>query len=49
MPKKNNMAGKMIREVYGEHPEMPRKQKIAIGLSKARQKGVKTPKIKGKK
>jgi Family of unknown function (DUF6496) len=46
-------AGKYVREEMhhkrtGKHKIKSRKQAIAIGLSKARQKGVKVPKKKSK-
>lgn len=36
-----------MHELAGE--KKPRKQKVAIALSKAREKGLKVPKAKGKK
>lgn len=49
--KASTRAGKYVREEMhhmreGKHPVKNRKQAIAIGLSKARQKGVKVPKKK---
>jgi hypothetical protein len=49
--KASTRAGKYVREEMhhmreGKHPVKSRKQAIAIGLSKARQKGVKVPKKK---
>ena len=46
-------AGKYVREemhheASGKHKIKSRKQAIAIGLSKARQKGIKVPKKKSK-
>lgn len=59
MPSKTNKkaastkAGKFVREemhhkASGKHEIKSRKQAIAIGLSKARQKGIKVPKKKQK-
>ncbi|MCI0445427.1 DUF6496 domain-containing protein [bacterium] len=49
--KASTRAGKYVREEMhhmreGKHPVKNREQAIAIGLSKARQKGVKVPKKK---
>ena len=46
--KASTRAGKYVREEMhhrkeGGHPGMPRKQAIAVGLSRARRAGVKVP------
>ena len=51
--KASTQAGEYVREEMhhkrtGKHKIKSRKQAIAIGLSKARQKGVKVPKKKSK-
>jgi len=49
--KASTRAGKYVREEMhhmreGKHPVKSRKQAIAIGLSKARKRGIKVPKKK---
>jgi Family of unknown function (DUF6496) len=43
------VATEMRHKKSGKHKVKSRKQAIAIGLSKARRKGVRVPKKKGKK
>jgi hypothetical protein len=43
------VATEMRHKKSGKHKIKSRKQAIAIGLSKARQKGAKVPKKKGRK
>ena len=47
LPKTKNV-GKLIRFIKKEHPEMKKKQLVAIALSTARKSGARIPKRKKK-